>query len=89
MNRLEICKMSYSYDNKRYVLKNVDSQLEAGKMYAILGPSGCGKTTLLSYLAVWIVRRRGRFFTTDKILGNWGLPTTEGTMLHLFFKVTT
>lgn len=40
----------YSYDNKRNVLKSVNAELEAGKMYAILGPSGCGKTTLLSLL---------------------------------------
>lgn len=47
---LEIQNLSYSYDKKRYVLKNISLEMEKGKVYAILGPSGCGKTTLLSLL---------------------------------------
>lgn len=73
MNRLEICKMSYSYDNKRYVLKNVDSQLEAGKMYAILGPSGCGKTTLLSLLGGLDSPTEGQILYNGQDIGKLGL----------------
>ena len=47
---LELKNLTYSYDKKRKVLKGINAQMEAGKMYAILGPSGCGKTTLLSLL---------------------------------------
>lgn len=47
---LEIQNLSYTYDKKRYVLKNISLEMEKGKVYAILGPSGCGKTTLLSLL---------------------------------------
>lgn len=50
MSIMEICNIRYSYDDKRNVLKSVNAELEAGKMYAILGSSGCGKTTLLSLL---------------------------------------
>ncbi len=50
MSIMEIRNIRYSYDDKRNVLKNVNAELEAGKMYAILGSSGCGKTTLLSLL---------------------------------------
>ena len=50
MSILEIKGVSYTYDNKRSVLKNISLSFEAGKIYAILGPSGCGKTTLLSLL---------------------------------------
>ncbi len=50
MSIMEIRNIRYSYDDKRNVLKNVNAELEAGKMYAILGASGCGKTTLLSLL---------------------------------------
>lgn len=50
MSIMEIKGVRYSYDNKRNILKGVNAELEAGKMYAILGPSGCGKTTLLSLL---------------------------------------
>lgn len=50
MSILEIKDVQYSYDNKKKVLRNINIELEQGKMYAILGPSGCGKTTLLSLL---------------------------------------
>lgn len=47
MGILELQNLTYSYDKKRKVLRGINAQMEAGKMYAILGPSGCGKTTLL------------------------------------------
>ncbi len=47
---IETSNITYSYDGKKPVLKNISVQFEMGKMYAILGPSGCGKTTLLSLL---------------------------------------
>lgn len=47
---IEASNITYSYDGKKPVLKNISVQFEMGKMYAILGPSGCGKTTLLSLL---------------------------------------
>lgn len=50
MSIMEIKGVRYSYDNKRTVLKSVNAEFEAGKMYAIVGPSGCGKTTFLSLL---------------------------------------
>ena len=50
MSIMEIKGVRYSYDNKRNVLKSVNADFAAGKMYAIVGPSGCGKTTLLSLL---------------------------------------
>ena len=50
MSIMEIKGVRYSYDNKRHVLKSVNADFAAGKMYAIVGPSGCGKTTLLSLL---------------------------------------
>ena len=50
MSILEVKGVQYAYDNKKKVLKSIETQMEQGKMYAILGPSGCGKTTLLSLL---------------------------------------
>lgn len=50
MSIMEIKGVRYSYDNKRNILRSVNTDFERGKMYAIVGPSGCGKTTLLSLL---------------------------------------
>lgn len=50
MSIIKTCNVKYSYDGNRTVLKNISTEFEVGKIYAILGPSGCGKTTLLSLL---------------------------------------
>lgn len=42
--------VSFSYDKKEYVLKNININIEAGKTIAFVGPSGGGKTTICSLL---------------------------------------
>ena len=42
--------VKYTYQQGKPVLRGISTELETGKLYAIVGPSGCGKTTLLSLL---------------------------------------
>ena len=52
MSILSIENLSYTYPGgQKAVLREVNAEFEAGKMYAITGPSGSGKSTLLSLLA--------------------------------------
>lgn len=51
MSLLELKNISYSYDKKKYVLKDVSYTFEKGKICGIVGKSGAGKTTLLSLLS--------------------------------------
>lgn len=51
---LKIENVSYRYNDAEkdeYVLKNLNFEFEAGKVYAIKGKSGSGKTTLLSLVS--------------------------------------
>jgi len=51
-NVLTLTDVVYKYDGaKRNVLKGVNAEFEAGKVYAIMGKSGSGKSTLLSLIA--------------------------------------
>ena len=53
-NVLKVEKLEYSYQNAsgtQKVLKGIDAEFKAGKMYAIVGESGSGKTTFLSLLS--------------------------------------
>ncbi len=51
MSIFKLENVSYSYDNKEYVLKDCNFDFEKGVVYAIVGKSGAGKTTLLSLLS--------------------------------------
>ena len=54
MSTLKVENVSYSYMNasgEQQVLRDVNAEFEAGKMYAIVGESGSGKTTFLSLLS--------------------------------------
>ena len=51
MSVLTLKDVSYSYDKRKMVIKNMNLDFEAGTLYAIVGESGAGKTTLLSMLS--------------------------------------
>lgn len=49
--RLEGRGISFSYDNRTWILKNVNISIQAGEIVGLIGPSGCGKSTLGKILA--------------------------------------
>lgn len=52
MSILQLNNVSYTYEKSETpVLRGINADFEAGKMYAIIGKSGAGKTTLLSLLS--------------------------------------
>ncbi len=51
MSVLTLKDVSYSYDKRKMVIKNMNLNFEEGTLYAIVGESGAGKTTLLSMLS--------------------------------------
>ena len=51
MSVLTLKDVSYTYDRRKMVIKNMNLDFEAGTLYAIVGESGAGKTTLLSMLS--------------------------------------
>jgi len=51
VGRIEFDNVSFGYDPKRPVLRNVSFRIRAGEMVALVGPTGAGKTTVTSLLA--------------------------------------
>lgn len=55
---VELCNVSFSYDGKNDVVKDVSLKIEQGQTVAFVGPSGGGKSTMAGLLA--------RFFDSQK-----------------------
>ena len=66
MNIMRIENLKYAYQTGKPVLRGITTELESGKIYAILGPSGCGKTTLLSLLGGLDSPTSGKIFFEEE-----------------------
>ncbi|BBE30740.1 ABC transporter ATP-binding protein [Tepiditoga spiralis] len=49
--KLEVENLSFSYDNKTFILKNINLKVYPGESICIKGVNGCGKTTFLKILS--------------------------------------
>ena len=47
---ISVKNLSFSYENDRIILDDLNFDVEAGKTIALVGPSGAGKTTLLNLI---------------------------------------
>lgn len=61
---IEYKDVSFSYDGKQDVLKDINIKIEAGENIALVGPSGAGKTTICSLLPRFYDVTKG-FITID------------------------
>lgn len=86
MSILKFSNLTYSYDEKKSVLRGISGQLELGKMYAILGPSGCGKTTLLSLLGGLDSPTKGKILFEGQDIAQTGLADHRQNHVSFIFQ---
>ncbi|MCG6533779.1 MAG: ABC transporter ATP-binding protein/permease [Syntrophales bacterium LBB04] len=70
MGHVEFRNVSFSYDERAPVLKDVSFYVKAGERVAIIGPSGVGKTTLVSLILRFYRPTEGEIYFD-------GLPASE------------
>lgn len=73
--------VSFSYDQKRPVLQNVDVQIPSGAFAAVVGKSGCGKSTMASLLSGLV-----KGYTGSITVG--GIPVSEICEENLMQSIT-
>lgn len=83
---LEMKEVFYAYEKGRPVLSNVNTQFDAGKMYAILGPSGSGKTTLLSLIGGLDTPQKGEILFEGGNISQCGLAVHRRNHVSLIFQ---
>lgn len=86
MSIMEIKQVGYSYDNKKKVLKDINAEMEQGKLYAILGPSGCGKTTLLSLIGGLDSPGSGQIYFDGQDIAKTGLSDHRKNHVAFIFQ---
>ncbi len=71
MSVLTLKEVTYKYEGtKKNVLKGINAEFEAGKVYTIVGKSGSGKSTLLSLIAGLDVSTTGEILHGQSDLKN-------------------
>ena len=86
MPTLELKNVSYSYEKGKTILSNISTELDTGKMYAILGPSGSGKTTLLSLLGGLDTPTQGSILFDGGDIQSKGLEHHRRNNISLIFQ---
>ena len=63
---IEFKNISFSYDQDREILKDVNLKIPKGSMVALVGPSGAGKSTLMDLLPRFIEADKGELLVDGK-----------------------
>ena len=72
MNKIRINGLSKSFFTLRRgkvnAIKNINLEIEQGKLFVLLGPSGCGKSTLLNIIAGIEQQSAGEVYFNEKLI---------------------
>lgn len=64
--KLELKNVSFSYDNKKEVLKDINLTVNKGSVMTILGRNGAGKSTMLNCITGVLNLQKARYFLTGR-----------------------
>ena len=63
--KLSFKNIFFSYSNNNDVLKDINLEIDSGKIMALVGPSGAGKSTIFSLILKFIEPNKGSIFIDD------------------------
>ncbi len=73
---IEVCDVSFAY-GQREILKDINLEIPAGKISALVGASGSGKTTLSRLLVGLYVPQKGDIFYNGESIKDIGLDVVR------------
>ena len=83
---LKVEKLSFTYDKKKFVLKDINMEFTSGVLYGIFGKSGAGKRTLLSLLAGLEISTYGNIYYKDQPLNRMNLDKYRCNEIGIIFQ---
>jgi ATP-binding cassette subfamily B multidrug efflux pump len=72
---IEFRNVSFSYNNKDWVLRDVSFRVRAGERVAIVGATGSGKTTIISLLCRFYDIQKGEILIDGVEIKEWDVET--------------
>jgi subfamily B ATP-binding cassette protein MsbA len=70
---VEFDNVSFTYDGKSDVLRNIDLKVKSGKIVAFVGPSGAGKSTIISLIPRFYNVNKGKILIDGININNYKL----------------
>lgn len=86
MDILKIENLNFTYDQEKYVLKDINLVFKTGETYGIFGKSGAGKSTLLSLMAGLENYKEGHIYYKDKELNSINKDTYRSNDIGIIFQ---
>ncbi len=80
---ISVRALSFGYSEGKSVLKNINLDLSAGKMYSLTGPSGSGKSTLVKLISGYYKNYSGSIYLNDVPLQDISDEDLNETLYHL------
>lgn len=77
---IEFKNVSFSYDDGKQVLKDLNFKLPAGKSLALVGPTGIGKTTITNLVARFYDVNEGEVLVDGVNVKEWKLESLRNQM---------
>ena len=75
----EVCfeHVTFGYQSDKIVLQDINFQVQAGQMVALVGHTGCGKSTIISLICRFYVAQQGRV-----LIDGYDVRDISGESLH-------
>ena len=83
MNAIEVSELSFGYNKKQLVLKDLEMRCKAGSINVILGLNGSGKTTLIKILAGLLKASTGEVVLNGKKLEDLSIVARSKIMSYV------
>ena len=85
---IKLQNLSYSYDKKNNVLKNINLNIQKGEFIGIVGLSGAGKSTLVDAL-LGLLEYSGSIYIDDTLLTNDNIKNFRNVIGYVPQKIST
>ena len=80
---IEFKNLDFSFNDRDYILKNINLKIKKGSKVMVIGKSGSGKSTLFKILMRFYKTKNNKVFINDIDLNNYDIDTLNNNILYL------